>query len=318
MYLFGIQPSNMLHLGNFITIKPLLQLKACYILIADLHALTTTPPDKVKEYVYDTIAMLIALGLRPEEYTFILQSHNPHHLHMYWYLSSKVSVSKMRHMTQYKLQQHQKGATVGLFTYPILQAADILLYLVHHVVVGQDQVQHVELSCDIANSLNREYTKDVVVVPKVYLASDRKIFSLLNPQDKMSKSNQNDKSRINLMDTRSRIHSKIMGAVTDNGPLPPFTSVVETSHPELYNILHILHTITDTPMKVLWDKWEEQNYQPIKEIVSRELWYFLQPIQERYIKIRQNIDYLNDIMTSGTKKGQHISQKTIDNLGLSI
>lgn len=216
--------------------------------VVDLHAITARQePAKLRKWTLDAAAMYMAAGVDPEVSTIFVQSHVPEHTQLAWVLTCLTGMGECMRMTQFKdkSQQHADNVNVGLFTYPILMAADILLYNAHLVPVGEDQKQHLELTRNLAERFNHRYT-DTFVVPEPYIPKEGgRIMSLQEPTRKMSKSDPNRGATIFLTDTDAEIRNKIRRAVTDSGSTIEFN---EETRPGISNLITLLHIATDVPV----------------------------------------------------------------------
>ena len=255
----GIQPTGNLHLGNYLgAIRRWVKMQdeaECLIFLADLHAITLyNDPVELRANVYGMAAALIACGIDPDKVVLFNHARVPAHPEMAWILSCTARIGWLNRMTQFKEKsgKNREGASVGLYAYPILQAADVLLYQATHVPVGEDQKQHVELIRDIALKFNTDYDVDLFTVPEPHIAETAaRIMSLRDGKAKMSKSDLSDMSRINLDDDDDSIALKIRKAKTDPEPLPDNFAALD-ERPEARNLVAIYAALTDrTPQSVV-------------------------------------------------------------------
>ncbi len=310
--LSGIQPSGIVHIGNYLgAIKnwvALISHYQCFFMIADLHALTVKQDPKVlKENIYRTVAINIASGLNPQKCTIFVQSHIPEHAELAWILGCLTPVGELERMTQFKdkAKKHYANVNAGLFTYPVLQAADILIYNAQVVPVGADQLQHIELTRTLARKFNNQYKK-FFVEPKAIIQEGSKIMSLSDPKRKMSKSDPED-SFIALSDSPAAIKKKIGRAVTDSGKEVKFAE----SKPAISNLLLIYQLFSGMEMKKIEKKFGNKGYAVFKQDLSKLLAKKLSPIRKKYEKLMQNKKYLDGIL----EKGKEASRKvTVPNM----
>ncbi|MDD3531773.1 MAG: tryptophan--tRNA ligase [Candidatus Shapirobacteria bacterium] len=309
----GIQPSGNLHLGNYIgAISQWVNMQDqydCFFCIVDLHAITVSQdPQKLLAKIKELAALYLACGLDPKKSTIFVQSHNPDHASLTWILDCLTSMGQLERMTQYKTKSDQAGASVGLFNYPILMAADILLYQTDLVPVGQDQKQHVELTRDLAQKFNSCFGP-VFKIPKPKMLSvGAKIMSLQNPKQKMSKSSLDKRGTIDLLDSPQTIKNKIMAAVTDSGQ----EIIASPNKPGISNLLAIYSITTGLEINQIEKRYQDKNYGQFKSDLAQEVVKFLTPIQDRYRTICQNQKGLAKILTEGKQKAKEVSQKTLD------
>jgi tryptophanyl-tRNA synthetase len=309
----GIQPSGNLHLGNYIgAISQWIKMQdqyECFFCIVDLHAITVSyDPQKLAKKVRELTALYLACGLDPKKSTIFIQSHNPDHASLTWLLNCLAPMGQLERMTQYKNKSSQNRASVGLFNYPVLMAADILLYQTDLVPVGQDQKQHVELTRDLAQKFNSRFGSTFRLPKAKMLSTGAKIMSLQNPNQKMSKSNLDKKGTIDLLDPAKTIKNKVMATVTDSGQEIKFAK----NKPGISNLLTIYSAITETKIGQLEVQYQNKNYGQFKKDLAQKLIEFLDPIQNQYQKIYQNKDFLEDVLRRGAKKARKISQKTLN------
>lgn len=319
----GIQPSGNLHLGNYVgAIKQWVNLQEnyeCIYCIVDLHAITVPQdPRELSEKIRELTALYLACGIDPEESIIFVQSHNPDHASLAWILDCVASMGQFKRMTQYKAKSEKmKGrASVGLFNYPALMAADILLYDTDLVPVGEDQKQHVELTRELARRFNSRY-EEVFKIPEAKLmTSGARVMSLQKPESKMSKSSEDPKGTIDLLDEADAIREKIISAVTDTGD----KIVARPDKAGISNLLTIYSVLSDQTIEELEAKYQGEGYSDFKKDLVDVIVEFLKPIQEKYNEIREDENYLNRVLQSGLEKAKPISEKTLekvyDSMGL--
>lgn len=287
----GVQPSGALTIGNYLgAIRNFVQLQhqaQCYFCIVDLHALTVPQdPRALYKQTLDVARLYVASGLDPEVATIFVQSHVPAHSEFGWLMETSCYIGELKRMTQFKDKSANKkdeGVTAGLFTYPALMAADILLYQTTHVPVGDDQKQHLELCRDIAIRLNHRFEADFLIPPEPYIASRKgggRIMSLSDPTKKMSKSSEDPNSYILMMDPPDVIRSKIKRAVTDPGREVKYD---EKNKPGVSNLMVILSLCTGQTMGEISAKYD--GYGQFKKDVTEALIAVLEPIQQRVAEL---------------------------------
>lgn len=310
----GIKPTGNLHIGNYIgSIKQWVAIQdrgECFFSIVDLHAITMPQdPKLLRERIRKLAAFYLACGIDPKKSVVFIQSHNPDHAQLAWILDCIASMGQMQRMTQYKaIAEELKGKTsVGVFNYPALMAADILLYQTDIVPVGEDQVQHVELTRDLAERFNHRFGP-VFKIPEYQIFEvGARIMSLQYPEKKMSKSDEDPNGTIDLLDSPDEIRRKIKIAVTDSGREILFRE----DKPAISNLLTIYSHFSGLSIKDLEKKYQGKGYREFKEDLAEVIVEFLRPIQEKYYQIYQNQDYLNKVLADGLKKARAVSQKTM-------
>ncbi len=312
--LSGIQPSGSLHLGNYLgALKQWVELQennTVYYCIVDLHAITV--PYEPKEYqsrVLDAAAGLLAVGIDPKRSTLFAQSQVPAHAELNWLLSTTTPLGELERMTQFKDKQakQREKSSLGLFAYPVLQAADILLYQAHAVPVGEDQVQHIELARDIAKRFNNRFA-DIFTLPKPYVPKGAaRIKALNDPTKKMSKSDESEKSYIALMDEPDVIRKKIMGAVTETEPIFSFTE----SGPAVQNLLQIFAAVSGDSHEAIEKQFAGSAYKTFKEALAEVVVAQLTPIRKRYQELRADENKLKEILSAGRDQAAETANPTL-------
>jgi len=306
----GIQPSGQLHLGNYLgALRQWVELQDkydCYFFLADYHALTSQPSaNQLRENIDHTAAMLLAIGLDPKSATLFFQSAIPEHTELAWILSSLVGLGQLNRMTQYKQKADRAGQNAGLYTYPILMAADILLYGAEAVPVGEDQIQHIELTREIARSFNQHYG-EVFSPPKPILNRFSRIMALNDPTKKMSKSVPG--SAIGLLDEDNQIIRTIRRAVTDSD------RQARTPSPALANLFTLLEAFGDLDQVRQMTKQREEgrlSYSELKEQLSEDIINALSPIKKAYKQFSSDKAELRRIYLPGEKKARATAQETL-------
>ena len=324
--LTGVRPSGNLTLGNYLgAIKNFVDKQEefnSYIFLADLHAITSfIEPQKLKESVRNSVAMYLACGVNPEATTIFKQSDVLEHGTLGFIMTFQTKIGELSRMTQFKYksqQQTKEGVDTGLFVYPTLMVADILLYNTAIVPVGKDQQQHVELTRDLAERFNKRYG-ETFVMPDVYVAPvANKILNLQNPLEKMNKSDcGNNKGTIFLLDDIDVAKKKIMAAKTDNLNRVHFD---EENQPGISNLMSILSKITGETFESMEERFFNKGYAVFKREVSDAVSELLLDIQDKYKKFN-NENILNKILKEGAKKAGIIANQTLtkvkDVMGLS-
>ncbi|HSK69668.1 MAG TPA: tryptophan--tRNA ligase [Candidatus Limnocylindria bacterium] len=310
----GIQPSGNITLGNYIgAIRNFTLLEKdydCLFSVVDLHALTVRQdPAALRRKTLELAALYVACGLDPEKNIIYCQSHVPQHAELAWVLSCFTYMGELGRMTQFKdkAARHRDNINAGLFTYPVLMAADILLYQTALVPVGADQKQHLEISRDIALRVNQALG-DVFVVPEPYIPKETaKIMSLSEPERKMSKSDP-DESFIALTDRPDDVARKIRRAVTDSDADIRFDPV---NKPGVSNLLTILSTLSGEGMDALTARLKGQGYGRLKEETAEAVLAALAPIQERFKALMGDKDYLSGTLSRNAERAQALARRTL-------
>ncbi len=313
--LSGIQPSGNLMIGNYLgALKNWVSLQDkydCLFVLVDLHAITVRQDTtKFRSRCYDFIAQYIASGIDPEKSTIFIQSHVPAHTELAWVLNCYTYMGELSRMTQYKdkIKKHKSNINVGLFAYPVLMAADILLYQTNLVPVGEDQKQHLELCRDIAQRFNRLYG-EVFQIPEPYIPPvGARIMSLQEPTKKMSKSDENSKNYIALLDPPFLAKSKIKKAVTDMGSEIKYDP---EEKPGISNLISIHSALTGTPIEKIEEKYKGKGYKDFKEDLADIVSGFLTDFQEKYKKIRENKKGLKEVLKKGSEDANRRANKTL-------
>ena len=312
--LSGIKPTGRLHLGNYIgAISQFVKYQdeyEMYIFIANQHAITVpTDPKALRQNTKDLIALYLAAGLDPEKCTLFLQSDVDAHVKLGWVFTCLTYMGELQRMTQYKdkTAKGETGITDGLFTYPCLMAADILLYDADYVPVGQDQKQHVELTRHLAERYNNRYSETFVVPQPLETKVGKKIFSLQDPTKKMSKSETDAKGTIDLLDDPAVARKKIMSAVTDSVGIIQYDP---ESQPGLANLLTIQSVLTNEPIEDIVKRYEGKGYGELKKEIGQTVFDFLTDLQAKYKKIIES-NVIDQILEEGAKKASYVANKKI-------
>ena len=312
--LSGIQPTGGLHLGNLLgAILRWVRMQdeaECLFFLADLHALTVdVERDELRSNVREMAAALIASGIDPAKSTLFAQSAVPAHAELAWILQCTARMGWLNRMTQFKEKsgKNRESVSVGLYTYPVLQAADILLYQATHVPVGEDQKQHVELTRDIAMKFNNDFDVELFVPPEPFIGGGTaaRVMSLRDGTAKMSKSDPSDMSRINLTDSDDDIAQKIRKAKTDPEPLPADPAGLER-RPEAKNLIGIYGVITGETVEQVLARFAGQGFGAFKPALADALVALIAPIRERLYELRENGAELDRILEQGAARASEI------------
>jgi len=309
----GIQPSGSLTLGNYIgAIKQFINFQNEYemfIFIADLHAITIKQDKNLNQKIKSLLALYLACGLDPNKNTIFIQSDNPYHTQLSWILECHTYIGELSRMTQFKdksKNQKQESISTALFTYPVLMASDIIIYDAYAVPVGEDQKQHVEITRDIAERMNKKYGKlfevPIPIIPKV----GARIKNLQDPTKKMSKSApEDDKGTIFLLDDVNIIRKKIMSAVTDSDNKIKYD---EKNKPGISNLIDIFSSLTNESIDKVEEKFKNSNYSEFKKAVADVVINTLEPIQQKYQEIL-NSDVIDKTLAKGIEKVLFLAQE---------
>lgn len=318
--LSGIQPTaDSYHLGNYLgALKQWIDLQDGYdafYFIPDLHAITVEQnPEELRNRTIAGAAQLIALGIDPEKSTLFVQSHVPAHAELTWVLQCLTGFGEASRMTQFKDKSAKQGSdrtSVGLFTYPILMAADILLYSPDYVPVGEDQRQHLELTRNLAERFNNKYGETFKVPEPFIPEGAAKIYDLQEPTSKMSKSGANPKGLVNLLDAPKTSAKRIKSAVTDDLGSVAFD---RENQPGVSNLLVIQSALTGESIDSLVEKYAGQGYGHLKVDTADALQEFTTPLKERYDELMADRGELERILAKGAETAQEIAQPLVDDV----
>ena len=310
----GIQPSGILTIGNYLgALKNWVGLQEdyeCIYCVVNMHAITVRQiPADLRRHTYEALAVYLAAGIDPKKSTIFVQSHVPAHAELAWVLNCNTMFGELSRMTQFKDKsaKHGNNINAGLFTYPALMAADILLYQAALVPVGQDQKQHVELTRDIAERFNALYG-DTFTVPEAYIPeTGKKIMSLLDPAKKMSKSDENAGAYVAILDGRDDIIRKFRRAVTDSGSEVRFAEGKDG----ICNLMNIYSAITGKENDEIEREFEGKGYGDFKLAVGEAVADALSPLQNEYARLIADKAYLEQIMREGAETASSIARKTM-------
>ena len=323
----GIQPTGNLHLGNYLgAIRNWVAMQdemaesggECLFFLADLHALSMPHvPAELRQGTLEMAAALVACGIDPQRSVLFNQAQVPAHAELQWLLNGTARMGWLNRMTQFKDKsgKNREGASIALFTYPVLQAADVLLYQATHVPVGEDQKQHLELARDIAQKFNNDFASEeapVFTLPDPYIPPQAaRIMSLRDGTAKMSKSDPSDMSRINLTDDADTIMKKVKKAKTDPEPLPSEEAGLE-GRAEALNLVSIYAAMTGDSNDAVLAQFGGQGFGAFKPALGELLIETLGPITERFRELRQDRESLDAILARGAARAREIGRPTLD------
>ena len=317
----GVQPTGNLHLGNYLgAIKNFVDLNNdvdndCIFCVVDLHAITVNQdPNKLRNYIRQTVATFIASGINPKKSIIFNQSLVSAHSEAAWILSCIARMGWLNRMTQFKekVGKDKEKASIGLYSYPVLMAADILLYDSTHVPVGEDQKQHLELCRDIAQKFNNDFkVENFFVIPEPLIQKKiSRIMSLKDGLKKMSKSELSDSSRINLTDQKDEIINKIKKAKTDPLPIPSSINELD-KRPEAKNLIIIYSSLSEMSIEKTIEKFSGKNFSEFKTELSQILIDKISPITDEIKKLLNERDYIDKILLEGSKRANQISSEKV-------
>lgn len=317
----GVQPTGSLHIGNYIgAIKQWIDLQndnEAIFCIVDLHAITIPQdPKTLREKTLQTAALYLACGVDPKKAHIFIQSENPNHTYLAWILDCITPFGQLERMTQFKdkSQKQASRTTVGLFNYPVLMAADILLYDTDEVPVGEDQKQHIELTRDVAEKFNRQFGETFKLPnPKIQKETAR-VMSLQNPDTKMSKSDSDLNGAIFLLDSEEAIKEKVKRAVTDSGN----EIKKEEGRGAISNLLTIYESVSGKTTRELEEKYKGVSYSVFKNDLASSVVEFMKPIQEKYQNYMRDLDSLNKILDEGRNFAIDKSFKVLEKATLAV
>tara|TARA_B100000686_G_scaffold315436_1_gene362374 strand:+ start:994 stop:2001 length:1008 start_codon:yes stop_codon:yes gene_type:complete len=317
--LSGVQPSGDLHLGNYLgAINNFVKLQneyECFFCVVDLHAITVwQDPKLLAEKSRQVISAFVASGIDPEKNTLFLQSQVPQHTQLAWIFSCVARMGWLNRMTQFKDKagKDKENVSVGLFSYPTLMAADILIYLATHVPVGEDQKQHLELTRDVAKKFNNDFKTDLFPIPEPLIFGEAKrVMNLRDGTKKMSKSDPSDFSRIMLNDSKELIKQKIKKAKTDSFPLPENIKEANT-RPEAINLLSIFAALTDQTTESVLQKYSGKEFSLLKKDLIEVSVEKISPINNEMNKLIDDKQYIDNILKKGREKAFHIADSVLN------
>ncbi len=310
----GVQPSGALTLGNYIgALRNFVDLQneyECYYCIVDMHAITIPQePKNLRRNSLDVLALYLASGMDPDKSTLFMQSHVSAHAELTWVLNTITYMGQLNRMTQFKekSKKSEENLNAGLFTYPVLMAADILLYEADFVPVGDDQKQHLELARDLAIRFNNRYSPTFTVPEPLIKEFGARIMSLQNPEAKMSKSDQDENAFILLQDSKDKIAKKIKKAVTDSKGNIAYSD----DQPGLKNLINIYSVLEETEVDEIIRRYANKGYGDFKKDVAEVVINALEPLQDRYHNYLNNKDFLEDVYKKGARKAEEKAYKIL-------
>ena len=315
----GIQPTGGLHLGNLLgAILRWVRMQdeaECLFFLADLHALTVDgDPAQLRANVREMAAALIASGIDPAKSTLFAQSAVPAHPELAWILQCTARMGWLGRMTQFKDKsgKNRESSSVGLFTYPVLQAADVLVYRATHVPVGEDQKQHIELARDIALKFNNDFDTELFVAPEPFIGGGTaaRVMSLRDGAAKMSKSDPSEQSRISLTDSDDDIAQKIRKAKTDPEPLPADPALLD-ARPEARNLVGVLAALTGESVEQVLARFAGQGFGAFKPALTEAVVATIAPIRERLIALRREPAAIDSFLAAGAERARALAAPTL-------
>jgi len=318
----GVQPTGNLHLGNYLgALKNFVSLQKemnCIYCVVDLHAITVfQSPNELRNNVLETVASFLATGLNPEKSIIFNQSSVSGHAELAWILNCVSKIGWLNRMTQFKDKagSDKEKASVGLYIYPNLMAADILLYKATHVPVGADQKQHLELSRDIAQKFNNDFKcKDFFPLPEPLISKNiSRVMSLRDGTKKMSKSEESDYSRINLKDSADEINKKIKKAKSDSEPIPDNLKSLEKK-PEALNLINIYSDVSESSLDKVLNEMSGKEYSFLKKELTELLISEITPVGQEIKKLLDDKDHLEKILKKGKEKANIIAEENLKNI----
>ena len=316
--LSGVQPSGDLHLGNYLgAIKNFVTLQneyECFFCVVDLHAITVWQDPKVlADKTREVTAAFIASGIDPKKNNIFVQSQVPQHAQLAWLFNCVARMGWLNRMTQFKDKagKNSENVSVGLFSYPTLMAADILIYLATHVPVGDDQKQHLELTRDIAQKFNNDFETDLFPIPEPLIFGEAtRVMSLRDGSKKMSKSDPSDYSRIMLTDTADNIIQKIKKAKTDPQPLPDNTKDLN-SRPEAENLISIFASLNDDSIEAVISEYAGKEFSQFKKDLADLAVSKLEPITSEMNKLMSDISYIDSVLNDGKVNAINVAEPVL-------
>ena len=315
----GVQSTGKLHLGNYLgSIKNWVHMQKdfeCYFFLADLHSITIDQdPAELRQNVLNSAATYLACGLDPNKSALFLQSSVKEHCELAWILNCVTPIGWLKRMTQFKDKagSKQDNANTGLFTYPVLMAADILLYNADVVPVGDDQKQHLELTRDIAGVINRKFQKEIFKAPEPLMQGiATRVMSLKDGTKKMSKSDPSDASRINMTDSAETILTKIRKSKTDS--IEKITYDQE-HRPEVANLINIFAALSDSSVEIILTNYQNKGFADFKSDLAELIITHLKPINIEYSRIIKDKEYIHNSLKNGAEKARKTASLTCTNI----
>jgi tryptophanyl-tRNA synthetase len=314
----GIQPTGNLHLGNYLgAIKNWVKMQnegECLYFLADLHAITVyNDPKTLSANTREMAAALIAAGIDPNKSTLFNQARVPGHAELAWLLFCTARIGWLNRMTQFKEKsgKNREGASIGLYAYPVLQAADVLIYQATHVPVGEDQKQHLELARDIASKFNTDYNVELFPLPLPYITgAATRVMSLRDGNAKMSKSDPSDMSRINMADDDDMISQKIRKAKSDADPLPETPEGLQ-GRAEAANLVNIFAATAEITVQTVLDQYAGKGFGAFKPALAELLVEKMRPIRDRFVGLKNDDTAIDAILNKGAEKANALAKPTV-------
>ena len=311
--LSGVQPTGNLHLGNYLgAIKNWVRMQGdyeCLFCIVDLHAITVfQDPKELLKNIRTSAAAYIACGIDPEKSAIFHQSAVPQHCELSWMLGSMTPLGWLNRMTQFKEKagKNKEKSCLGLYSYPVLMAADILIYKATHIPVGDDQKQHLEITREIASTFNHRYGQEYFTLPEpLILGEAKRVMSLRDGTSKMSKSAESDNSRINLTDDNDLIVKKIKKAKSD---METGISYDLEKRPEASNLLSIMAALTDDKISNIELKYENKGFAEFKSDLAQIMVETISPIRDEILRLENDIPYLDSVLNKGVEQAKAIAE----------
>ena len=310
----GVQPSGSLTIGNYIgALRNFVELQDefdCNYCIVDLHAITVPQiPKDLRSNTLDVLSLYMAVGMDPNKSTLFIQSHVPAHAELSWILNTTTSMGQLNRMTQFKekAKKSDENVNAGLFAYPVLMAADILLYQTDFVPVGEDQKQHLELARDLAERFNSRYSDTFIVPEPLIKEFGARIMSLQDPESKMSKSDKDENAFILMLDDKDTIRRKVKRAVTDSIGVVSYSD----DQPGIKNLLNIYSVLSGDGVETIVKNYEGKGYGEFKDDLAQVVIDSLSPIQQKYKEYREDKEFLEKVYTSGAEKAEAKAIKTL-------
>ena len=313
----GIQPTGNLHIGNYFgAIKNWLEMEnqyQCIFCIVDYHALTVKQNPKIlSEKILEIAKIYLAAGINPEKSIIFVQSNISEHTELAWILNTITKIPELERMTQFKekAKRFKENVNMGLFSYPVLMASDILLYKTNVVPVGEDQIQHIELTKTLAKRFNNNYG-EVFTIPEALVKKEgARVMALDNPENKMSKTAINPANYLALTDSPNVIRKKIKSAVTDSGK----EIKMDLEKPAISNLLMIYHLFSEEPISKIEERYKGKGYGDFKNDLSELAIEFLKPFQKKFNELDENDDYIKKVLAEGVEKANAIAQTTMKDI----
>ena len=311
--LSGITPSGVLHIGNYLgALAQWVELQKThrvFAMVADLHAITTPQePEKLRAKTYEVAALFAAAGIDPEKSAVFAQSHVPAHAELGWILNTLTPVGELQRMTQFKEKKEKAGVLAGLLTYPVLMAADILLYQADVVPVGEDQVQHIELTRSLAEKFNNRFGKTFTIPEALIQKDTARVMALDDPSKKMSKSAQNPDTYVALLDSPDEVRRKIKTAVTDSDKDVRYDEKIK---PAVANLMRIFRAFSGKTLDQIESEYRAKGYAEFKRDLADLIVGQLEPIQKKYRDLTNDRGAIETILKQGAERAAETANQTL-------